>query len=118
MKWADLLRVDRAALGAKQARAYHRWVVRSQLAKNVPLDRFARAIVTAEGPLDEVPQASFFKAVKRPGDQAAARRRYSWACGSPAPSAITPVRPLGPGRLSRDVGVLLRRALREGGAGV
>src|SRR5262249_29092654 len=49
MKWADLLRVDRAALGAKQARAFHRWI-RTQLANDVPLDRFARAIVTAEGP--------------------------------------------------------------------
>lgn len=71
MKWADLLRVDRAALGPKQARAYHRWI-RTQLARNVPLDRFAREIVTAEGPIDEAPQAAFFKAVKRPGDQAAA----------------------------------------------
>ncbi len=66
LKWADLLRVDRAALGAKQARAYHRWI-RTQLAANVPLDHFARAIITAEGPVDEVPAINFFKATNKPG---------------------------------------------------
>jgi hypothetical protein len=69
MKWADLLRVDRAALGAKQARAYHRWI-RTQVANNTPLDRFARELIIAEGPLNEIASAAFFKAVKRPGDQA------------------------------------------------
>jgi hypothetical protein len=67
--WADLLRVDRAALGAKRARAYHRWI-RAQVSANVPLDAFARAVVTAEGPLDEVPAASFYKAVSKPGQMA------------------------------------------------
>lgn len=69
MKWADLLRVDRAALGPKQARAYHRWL-RSQVERNTPLDRLARELITAEGPLDEVPQAAFYKAVSKPGDRA------------------------------------------------
>jgi hypothetical protein len=69
LKWADLLRVDRAALGAKQARAYHGWV-REQVAKNTPLDRFARALITAEGPLAESPPASFYKAVNKPGEMA------------------------------------------------
>jgi hypothetical protein len=69
LKWADLLRVDRAVLGAKQARAYHRWI-RRQVARNTPLDRFARDLITAEGPLAENAAAAFYKAVKRPGDQA------------------------------------------------
>jgi hypothetical protein len=69
LKWADLLRVDSQALGAKRARAYHKWL-RNSLAKNVPLDALARALVTAEGPLDEVPQAAFYKAVKKPGEMA------------------------------------------------
>jgi hypothetical protein len=69
MKWADLLRVDRAVLGPKQARAYHRWI-RRQVARNTPLDRFARELITAEGPLDETAPAAFYKAVKKPGDQA------------------------------------------------
>jgi hypothetical protein len=70
MKWADLLHVNRAALGPKRARAYHAWV-RKQVAASVPLDRFARAIVTAEGPFDEVPPAIFYSATKKPGEQAA-----------------------------------------------
>jgi hypothetical protein len=69
LRWADLLRVDRGALEAKQARTYHRWI-RAQLAANVPLDRFARAIITAEGPVDEVPAVNFFKATNKPGTTA------------------------------------------------
>jgi hypothetical protein len=69
MKWADLLRVDRAALGAKQARAYHRWI-RRQFEKNTPLDQFARAVITAEGPVEEVAPVSFFKAAGKPGTMA------------------------------------------------
>jgi len=69
LKWADLLRVDRQALGAKQAQAFHRWI-RAQFAANRPLDEFARAVVAAEGPLDEVPAAAFFKAVRKPGEAA------------------------------------------------
>jgi hypothetical protein len=71
LKWADLLRVDRAALGPKLARAYHKWI-RDSLAGDVPWDAFARALVTAEGPLDEVPQASFYKVVNKPGAAASA----------------------------------------------
>jgi hypothetical protein len=69
LKWADLLRVDRQALGHKQAYAFYRWICQS-LADNKPLDRFAREILTAEGPLNEVGPASFYKVVTRPGDQA------------------------------------------------
>lgn len=34
------------------------------------MDRFAREVVTAEGPLTESPTAAFYKAVKKPGEQA------------------------------------------------
>jgi hypothetical protein len=71
LKWADLLRVDRSALGAKQARAYHRWI-REQLARHTPLDRFARAIIMAEGPIGEAPAGSFYKAARKPGEMAGA----------------------------------------------
>jgi hypothetical protein len=69
MKWADLLRVDRAALGAKHARAYHGWI-RRQIAAGVHLDQTARAVLTAEGPLAESPQGSFYRAVGKPGERA------------------------------------------------
>lgn len=69
LKWADLLRVDRQALGHKRAYAYYRWL-RESLAGNMPLDRLAREVVIAEGPLDEVGPANFYKVVTKPGEAA------------------------------------------------
>jgi hypothetical protein len=69
MKWADLLRVDRAELGPKQARAYHGWI-RKQIAAGTGLDAMARAVITAEGPIAEVPEAGFYRAMKKPGEMA------------------------------------------------
>src|SRR5579864_4276056 len=69
LKWADLLRVDRQALGQKRAYNFYRWI-RESLASNQPIDKFAREIVTAEGPLDEVGPTNFYKVVARPGDEA------------------------------------------------
>ena len=66
-KWADLLRVDRQLLGHRDAYAYYSWI-RSRLSDNVPFDRMVRELVSAEGPVDEAPQANFFKLFKRPGD--------------------------------------------------
>ncbi len=69
LKWADLLRVDRQALGHKRAYAYYRWI-RDSLASGKPLDQFAREILTAEGPLEENGPANFYKVVKKPGEAA------------------------------------------------
>lgn len=69
LKWSDLLRVDRQALGHKRAYAFYRWI-RESIAANKPLDRFARELITAEGPLTEVGPANFFKVVPKPGEAA------------------------------------------------
>ena len=69
LKWADLLRVDRTALGHEGAYAYYRWI-RDSIAENKPFDRFARELLTAEGPLAESPQGYFYKAVTKPGEMA------------------------------------------------
>lgn len=69
MRWADLLRVDRAALGHQRAYAYYTWI-RDAVANNTPFDQFARELVTAEGPLGEVGPASFYKVVTKPGEMA------------------------------------------------
>ncbi len=71
LQWSDLLRVDRQALGPKRAYAYYKWV-RASVASDEPFDRFARAVVTAEGPLGEDAPASFYKVVTKPGDEAGA----------------------------------------------
>jgi hypothetical protein len=69
LKWADLLRVDRQALGHKHAYAYYKWI-RASLAANKPFDQFAREIITAEGPLQSVGPTSFYKVIPNPGDAA------------------------------------------------
>ncbi|HYT93095.1 MAG TPA: DUF1549 domain-containing protein, partial [Gemmataceae bacterium] len=69
LKWADILRVDRQALGHKRAYAFYRWI-RESLAVNKPYDQFVREILTAEGPLDENGPANFYKVVGKPGEAA------------------------------------------------
>ena len=68
-RWADVLRVDRQALGHESAYAYHRWI-RDAFAENKPFDEFARELLTAEGPLKESPAGNFFKVVTKPGERA------------------------------------------------
>jgi hypothetical protein len=69
LKWADVLRIDRGALGHKGAFAFYRWL-RQSLAEGKPLDVMVREILTAEGPLAEVPQAWFYSAMQGPGETA------------------------------------------------
>jgi hypothetical protein len=69
LKWADLLRVDRQALGHKYAYAYYEWL-HDSFARNQPLDKMARQLLTAEGPLTENGAASFYKVVNKPGEMA------------------------------------------------
>jgi Protein of unknown function (DUF1549)/Protein of unknown function (DUF1553) len=69
LKWSDVLRVDRQALGSPAAYAYYRWI-RQAFAENRPFDRLARELITADGPLAEVPAAAFYKAVPKPGEAA------------------------------------------------
>jgi hypothetical protein len=69
LKWADLLRVDRQVLGHKGAYAFYKWI-RESFAVNKPLDALAREVITAEGPLNEVGPANFYKVVPRAGDAA------------------------------------------------
>lgn len=69
LKWADLLRVERGALGHKRAYAYYRWI-RESFENNKPYDQFVRELLTAEGPIDEVPAANFYRVANKPGDAA------------------------------------------------
>ncbi len=69
LQWADILRVDRQALGHKRAYAYHRWI-RDSFARNKPMDQFARELLLAEGPLEESGPSNFYKVVSKPGDTA------------------------------------------------
>lgn len=68
LKWSDLLRVDRQALGHKPAWHYYRWI-RDRIADNAPYDEFVRELLTAEGPLSEAPAGRFYKVVIKPGER-------------------------------------------------
>lgn len=67
LRWSDLLRVDRQVLGYKDAYEYYRWI-RDQFAANTPYDRMVRELITAEGPVDETPQANYYKLFTKPGE--------------------------------------------------
>jgi hypothetical protein len=67
LMWADVLRVDRQALGHKRAYAFYRWI-RDSVAKNKPFDQFARELLTAEGPLAESGPGGFYKVTTKPGE--------------------------------------------------
>src|SRR5262249_28660286 len=51
------------------AYGFYKWV-RDSLATNKPLDRFARELLTAEGPLNDVGPANFYKVAGKPGEMA------------------------------------------------
>ncbi|MSR66048.1 MAG: DUF1553 domain-containing protein [Pedosphaera sp.] len=70
LKWADALRVDRLALGHKDAYAYYQWIHETVKA-NKGLDRMARELLLAEGPLTEQPAGLFYKVAKRSGEMSA-----------------------------------------------
>jgi len=70
LKWSDVLRVDRLALGHKPAYVYYRWI-RDAFARNRPFDDVAREIITATGPLSQNPAGNLFKVAKKPGEVAA-----------------------------------------------
>ena len=69
LKWSDLLRVDRNALGHRGAYLYYQWI-RDSFAANKRYDRFVTELLTAEGPLAEVPAGHLFKAVAKNGERA------------------------------------------------
>ena len=71
LKWADMLRVDRLALGHKPAYSYYRWIHES-FEQNRPMDQFARGVITASGRLSKNPAGNLYKVVSKPGDVASA----------------------------------------------
>ena len=70
LKWSDLLRVDRLALGHENAFAYYGWI-RDAVRENRPLDKWTRELLTAEGPLSDQPSGFFYKVAAKPGEMAA-----------------------------------------------
>jgi hypothetical protein len=65
LKWSDLLRVREETLDAEGSRVYHTWI-RSSMASGIPLDRFARELITASGDTSTSPAANYYRAVSDP----------------------------------------------------
>lgn len=66
MKWSDLLRVKAefpVNLWPNAAQAYHQWI-HAAIRDNVPYDRFARTLLTANGSNFSVGAVNFYRAVQ------------------------------------------------------
>jgi hypothetical protein len=62
-KWADLLQANRKYLGEKGVWSFRRWIQQA-VASNMPYDRFARTLLTAEGNSYDHPAASYFRVAR------------------------------------------------------
>ncbi|MCI0682110.1 MAG: DUF1553 domain-containing protein [Gemmataceae bacterium] len=60
MKWADLLRNEEKAVDAKGVRLFQRWL-RQCVSDDMPLDRFARQLLTARGSTYDRPEANYYR---------------------------------------------------------
>lgn len=66
MRWGDVLRIKAEFpinLWPAAAQAYHRWV-HAAMRDNMPLDRFARALLASSGSNFRVPPVNFYRAVQ------------------------------------------------------
>lgn len=59
LKWGDLLQNGRARLADEAMWAFREWI-RAALAANLPLDEFARRLLTAKGSLRDDPASAFY----------------------------------------------------------
>ena len=65
LKLADILRANGRLLESKGTLAFHRWI-RANLEQDVPLDRFVRDLLTADGSSLRNPAASYYRISKDP----------------------------------------------------
>jgi hypothetical protein len=65
LKWADLLRNEEKTMGPKGVWVFQRWL-RDAFARDLPLDAFARTLITAQGSTWENPPASFYRTNRDP----------------------------------------------------
>ncbi len=69
LKWADSLRVEARTMDAKGMTAFHGWI-RNAISTNMPVNQFARAILSAQGSTYQVPQTNFYRAMREPNARA------------------------------------------------
>src|SRR5262249_50718506 len=65
LKWADLWRNEEKTMGAKGVWIFQRWL-RDQIDADMPMDRFARQLLTSTGSTWRNPPASFYRTNREP----------------------------------------------------
>ncbi len=65
IKWADLLRMEERVLDVTGTTEMHRWI-RDGLARDKPMDEFAREIVMGLGSTYQNPPANYYRALREP----------------------------------------------------
>jgi len=74
LKWSDLLKLEPRQLDAPGVRVFHDWI-RDSIAKNKPLDQFAREIIDARGSTLQNPPANWWRANRDPETRAESTAR-------------------------------------------
>jgi hypothetical protein len=74
LKWADLLKIEERQLDATGMKVFHGWI-RESIAKNKPLDVFARELIAARGSTYENPAANWWRANRDPVTRAESTAR-------------------------------------------
>jgi len=69
LKWGDLLRNNRLTVGDGGMWAFSNWI-RASLRNNMPMDRFVREIITAQGSIYNIGPANYYKIARKPIDLA------------------------------------------------
>ena len=69
IKWADALRVESRTMDITGMTAFHGWI-RDAIARNMPVDRFAHAVLAAQGSTYKVPETNFYRAMREPNARA------------------------------------------------
>jgi len=75
MRWGDVLRIKSEFpinLWPNAVQAYHRWV-RTAMREDLPLDRFARELLTSSGSNFRVPPVNFYRATQSAAPEALAK---------------------------------------------
>jgi hypothetical protein len=65
LKWADLLKIEQRQLDYDGMQVFHDWI-RESIAKNKPLDQFAKEIIAARGSTLQNPPANWWRANRDP----------------------------------------------------
>ncbi|MGB8166379.1 MAG: DUF1549 and DUF1553 domain-containing protein, partial [Chthoniobacteraceae bacterium] len=65
LKWADLLKIEQRQLDYDGMKVFHGWI-RESIAKNKPLDQFARELIAARGSTLKNPPANWWRANRDP----------------------------------------------------